>query len=152
MSSPLESKGTPGKPQVVKKKRGSVVEKDSGDEDEEWLQEFFDKAGPRAQTPTKDPSAGAAPAKQKHKRYFSKLLGCYIQAERKRKKPKVLVLCELFGMFLKHDGIAKDERLEMIKVVVQLLRKDKMVNSYAPIRESVRQAKILKNPIDSEFI
>lgn len=143
MSIRLESKGTPGKPQVVKKKREVAVEKDSGDEDEEWLQEFFDRAGERAQLPARDPGAGAATTKQKYKKYFSKFLGCYIQAERKRKKPKLLVLCELFGMFLKHDGIAKDERLEMIKVVVQLLRKDKIVNSYAPIRDSVRQAKIL---------
>ena len=66
------------------------------------------------------------------------MLGCYIQAERGKKKPKLLVLCDLFGMFLKRDGIGKEERQEMIKVVVQLLRKDKLVSSYAPIRESVR--------------
>ena len=61
MSSPLASAANAaGKPQVVKKKREAQIEKDSGDEAEEWLREFFDRRGDEAAHET---SAGAASAK-----------------------------------------------------------------------------------------
>ena len=61
MSSPLASAANAaGKPQVVKKKREAQIEKDSGDEAEEWLREFFDRRGDESAHET---SAGAASAK-----------------------------------------------------------------------------------------
>ena len=132
------------KPLVVKKKR-EVKEKNSEDEEEDWSE--WDRRHSdheRAQSPGansgKDSDSGRGEGRgKKYKKYWSQLLGCHIQAERKKKRPKILVLGELFGSFLKEHDICKEERLEMIKEVVTLLRKPPNIKPRESIAISVRQ-------------
>ena len=157
-ASPLGASGTLGGTktvQVVKKKREAQAVKGSSDEDEEWFAEQ-DRGGlasgsgtDAGKSPGRDgaespgggpPLAGGASSRHKYKKYWSQLLGCHIMAERKKRKPKIMVMCDLFGMYLKDNtAYSKEERLDMIKIVTLLMRKGGLVKSRAPIAESVRQ-------------
>lgn len=154
MASPLGASGkkTTKTVQVVKKRRETQAVKGSSDEEEEWFAEQ-DRGAPgsgtdTARSPGQDEASpggavsggGGGASSKRYKRYWSQLLGCHIQAERKKRKPKVLVMCDLFGMYLKETTEhSKEERLEMIKIVTLLMRKGGLVKSRAPIAESVRQ-------------
>lgn len=129
---------------IVKKKR-EVAEKKGSDDDEDWTGWEFAGENTLIDGETsgnQSPSGNKSPSNAKrYKKYWSQFLGCFVQSERKKRKPKLLILGELFGMFLKADDIDKEERLKMIKVIVLLLRKDGPdgpLNSHAPIAQSVR--------------
>lgn len=136
--------------QIVKKRREAQAVKGSSDEDEEWFAEqdrgaASGSATDTARSPGNDespggPVSGGGASSKRYKRYWSQLLGCHIQAERKKRKPKILVMCDLFGMYLKETTEHnKEERLQMMKIVTLLMRKGGLVKSRAPIAESVRQ-------------
>ena len=151
---------------VVKKRREVAQKGGSSEDDEEWFAEEEEKrtaalaaaersgrpASRGSQSGTERPESrgsegglGSSAAKgkgkgTKYKSYWSQLLGCKIQAERKRKKPKILVLGELFALYLQRThGINKEERLQMVDIVIRLLRKDGGVRSRVSIDEAVRQ-------------
>ena len=151
---------------VVKKRREVAQKGGSSEDDEEWFAEEEEKrtaalaaaersgrpASRGSQSGTERPESrgsegglGSSAARgkgkgTKYKSYWSQLLGCKIQAERKRKKPKILVLGELFALYLQRThGIDKEERLQMVDIVIRLLRKDGGVRSRVSIDEAVRQ-------------
>lgn len=117
--------------QIVKKRReAKEASLDSDEDDDAWFEDAS-----RALSPGADSGGGR---KRSYKQYWSQLLGCMVQSERKKKKPKIVMMAEMFGMFLKADGIDKDERLKLMQIVITLLRQEPKVRTKAPIVESVR--------------